>query len=154
MKVLLTVHLIAAIFLVGPAVAGAMSAPAAIRSGKVAAVALITRLVTVYSIGSIIVAVLGLAMVRGKDSGGGFAFSDTWIIASIVLYVIALVVTLAVLIPALRAAGTALGAAATDAAGTDARGAVAKPLIGRVAGSGGIIALLYLAIVVLMVYRP
>lgn len=148
MKILLTVHLIAAIFLVGPAVGGAMLAPAAIRSGRWAAVALVNRLVTTFGIGSIVVAVLGAAMVRGKNSGWGFAFSDTWIIVSIVLYLIALVLTVAVLMPALRRTVPLL------LADTDATRIAVKPLAGRAAASGGMIALLYLAIVVLMVYRP
>lgn len=144
MKVLLTLHLIAAVFLVGPAVGAAMTAPAALRSGKASAVGILRRLVTVYGIGTIVVAILGAAMVQGRDSGRHFAFSDTWIIVSLILYVVALVTTVGALIPALRRAEADLtgGAVLTSAAKI------------RISVLGSVISALYVAIVVLMVYRP
>lgn len=143
MKVLLTLHLITAIFVIGPAVGAAMSAPAALRSGNPGSVAILTRLVTIYGIGSLVVALLGLSMVRGKDSGWHIAFTDTWVYVSVILYVVALLVTVGLLLPALRQASS--GAEGTP---------VAKPLVARISAGGGLIATLYIVIIVLMVYKP
>jgi uncharacterized membrane protein len=135
MKVLLTLHLIGAVFLVGPVVGSCMVAMRATRTGDVEAARGAARTTTVYGWATLAVFVLGAAMVQGKDRSGHFSFTNTWIIASIVLYAAAFVLTVFVLAPALQDAAT-------------------KPLRPQLAAVAGVITVLYLAIVVLMVYKP
>ena len=66
-------------------------------------------------------------------------FGTGWGLASIVCYVVAVALSLAVVVPALQRAG-----------GTEGR----SPLYGRIAASSGIVSLLLLAVTVLMVWRP
>ena len=135
MKVLLLLHLIGAVFLVGPVVGACMLAMRAARTGDVEIARSAGRTATVYGWATLAVFVLGAAMVRGKNSGGHFAFGDAWIIASILLYAGAFALTVFVLAPALNSAAD-------------------RPLGPRIAAIAGIISALYLAIVVLMVYQP
>lgn len=141
MKILLTVHVIAAIFLIGPLVGSSMTGLRALRTGDAAAARSTARTVRIYALASLLVAVLGLAMVRGRGHGWGFAFSDGWIISSIILYVVALATTLGLVAPAFGAVGSATAA--------DLR-----PVRARAGAGAGITALLFVTIAVLMVYRP
>ncbi len=135
MKVLLTLHLIGAVFLVGPVVGSCMVAMRATRSGDVEAARGAARTTTIYGWATLAVFVLGAAMVQGKDRAGHFSFGSGWIIASIVVYAAAFALTVFVLAPALRNAAT-------------------RPLRPQIAAVAGVISTLYLAIVVLMVYKP
>ncbi len=143
MKVLLTLHLVAAVFLVGPLIASGMTGLRALRTGDAAAARLTSRMTTLYSWLSLLVAIFGLAMVQGRNRGFHISFSETWIQVSIALYVVALVLSLLLVAPTLSAA----------ARGLDAGEAIGS-LRARAGASAGVVALLYLAILVLMVYRP
>ena len=136
----LALHLLFAVFAIGPLVGAASVAARGVKAGDAVAVAGSARTVRIYGYLSILVAVFGLAMVQPKWHA---QFSYPWVWISLVLFVIALALTLAVLEPGLRGAAQALGQ------GNDASG-----FAGRVAASGGLIALIYAVIIVLMVYRP
>lgn len=137
---LLALHLLFAVFAIGPLVGAASVAARGVKAGDAAAVSASARTVRLYGYLSIVVALLGMAMVQPKWHA---KFSYPWVWLSVVLFLIALALTLAVLEPGLRRAGAAL------AAGGDA-----SPFTGRVAAAGGLIALLYAVIIFLMVYRP
>jgi len=139
-NLLLALHLLFAIFAIGPLVGAASIAARGVRAGDAAAVAASARTVRIYGYLSILVAIFGLGMVQPKWDA---KFSYLWVWLSLLLYLVALALTLAVLAPGLRQAATVLGS------GRDARS-----VAGRVAASGGVIALLYAVIVVLMVYKP
>lgn len=143
MKILLTLHLIAAVFLIGPLVAGGNMGLRAARTGDTTGLRTATRLVTVYGWASLLVLVFGAAMVRGEDSGWHISFSDTWVPLSLALFVAATGLVLGVLVPALRDAGRKAEA-----------GEVTTALVPRIAAVGGVVSVLYLVITVLMVYRP
>jgi hypothetical protein len=68
---------------------------------------------------------------------------DTWIWLSLLLWAAATAVSLGVLAPSL-----------TKAAAEISTGGSAQALVGRVAAAGGVIGLVYAAIVLLMVYQP
>jgi hypothetical protein len=95
----------------------------------------------------VVVVILGMGLMSQKapwDKSQDVAeFGDTWIWLSLLLWVAALAVALAVLAPTLTRAAAVIG-------GTGS----ARGLVGRVAAAGGVIGLLYAAIVVLMVYQP
>lgn len=142
-KILLTLHLISAVFLIGPLVAAGTRSIRLARTGDTAGLRTTARLVTIYGWASLAVLVFGLAMVQGKDKGAHVAFSDGWVIASIILFLVAFGLVLGVLRPALRVA-----------IGRSDAGESSAGLSGRIAASSGLVSVLYLTLVVLMVYQP
>jgi uncharacterized membrane protein len=137
-KLLLTLHVVAAIFLIGPLVAAVNQAPRALRAGDAGTLRALSRLVTVYGWVSLVTAVFGAGLVQDKYHN---SWSDTWLIISLVLFVVASVLVIALLAPLLR---RAVDAPADGTAG----------LAGRAAAMGGVASLCYVAIAVLMVTQP
>ena len=110
MRAVLVIHVVLAIFLIGPLVAAANQVARELRSGSAGTVRLLSRTVTIYGWASLLVGIVGFGLVRDR-----FSFSDGWLIASIVLFVVASVLVLALLVPMLRRASAGPG---TEAAGT------------------------------------
>ncbi len=137
---LLALHILFAIFAVGPLVGAASIAARGVRAGDAATVASSARTVRIYGYLSLLVALLGMGLVRPQWHA---KFSYPWVWISLLLYLVALALSLAVLAPSLGRAAERL------TAGADAGGEA-----GRAAGAGGLIALLFAVIVFLMVYRP
>jgi uncharacterized membrane protein len=131
-------HLVAAIFVVGPLVAGANQAARALRGGDQRALASLARLTAIYGYSSLLVGVFGAGLVQDKY---GHSWSQAWLIISLVLFVLASALVIGLLVPLLRRA----------AAGVE--GGTAG-LAGRAGAIAGIASLCYLVIVVLMVYKP
>ncbi len=146
MRAVLVIHVVLAIFLVGPLVAAANQLPRALRGGSGDSVRLLSRAVTVYGWASLLVAVVGFGLVRDE-----FSFSDGWLIASIALFVVASVLVLGLLVPMLRGATPATSATGSTS-GTSAAGTSA--LAPRAAATAGIASLCYVAIAVLMTWKP
>jgi len=140
----LALHLLATVFAVGPLVHAATTAGRGVRTADGPAIATAARTVRLYSLASILVAVLGFAVMGMKEDGEKqVSMADTWVWLSLLLYLIALAVALLVLVPSLQKAGATIGG-----------GGDAKPLVGRVAAAGGVIALIFAVIIFLMVFRP
>ena len=159
MRAVLVIHVVLAIFLIGPLVAAANQVARELRGGSAGTVRLLVRTVTVYGWASLLVGVVGFGLVRDR-----FSFSDGWLVASIVLFVVASVLVLALLVPLLRRAaaaapagtGPATGAATGDTAGDtggDTAGDTAA-LAPRAAALAGVASLCYVAIAVLMTWKP
>jgi uncharacterized membrane protein len=174
-RAVLVVHVVLAIFLIGPLVAAANQVPRQLRGGSAGTVRLLTRTVTSYGWASLLVGIVGFGLVRDD-----FSFSDGWLIASIVLFVVASVLVLALLVPMLRratatapagtgtdaatggtgaaTAGTGAATAGTGAAtaGTGAAtgGADTAALAPRAAALAGVASLCYVAVAVLMTWKP
>ena len=146
---LLSLHILFAIFAIGPLVGVASTAARGIRAGDAAMVASSARTVRIYGYASILVPLLGMGLVQPKWHA---KFSYPWVWISLVLYLAALVLTLAVLEPSLRRAASRLTGA--TGAGEAAVGETAGREAGRAAAAGGLIALLFAVIVFLMVYQP
>jgi uncharacterized membrane protein len=136
-KLLLALHVVAAIFLVGPLVMALNQAPRALRSGDAGVLRSLARTVTIYGWVSLLVAVFGAGLVQDKYDN---SWSDAWVIVSLALFVVASVLVVALLAPLLRRAVAAPGGAADLAA--------------RAAALGGVASLCYVAIAVLMVTQP
>jgi uncharacterized membrane protein len=136
--VLLVLHVVLAIFLIGPLVFAANQAAGALRRGDTAVLTLLARLVTVYGYASVLVALVGFGLVREK---WGNQFSDGWLITSIVLWLAATALVVRLLGPMLRRA------AAAGSGGT-------AGLAPRAAAIGGVASLAYVAVAVLMVWQP
>jgi uncharacterized membrane protein len=153
-RAVLVIHVVLAIFLIGPLVAAANQVARELRGGSAGTVRLLTRSVTIYGWASLLVGIVGFGLVRDR-----FSFSDGWLIASIILFVVASVLVLALLVPTLRraAAGTRTDATsastgtATDPASSAAGTAALAP---RAAALAGVASLCYVAIAVLMTWKP
>ena len=143
-KVLLAAHVIAAIFAVGPLVHAAVTAARGIRTGDAVATAASARLLRIYSIASVVVVLIGMGLMSAKEDGQkAGAIGELWIWLSLVLWVAAMGVVHGLVVPTLTRAGEQMKQQAS-----------VVTLTGRVAAGGGLVAILFAVIVVLMVYRP
>lgn len=139
-------HLIAAIFIVGPLVHAATTAGRALRTKDSAAATSAARMVTIYGYASTAVVIFGFGLMSAASpyrDGPVAKFAETWIWLSVILWVLTVALAMFVTAPALKKAAARL-----------ADGAQVGSLKAQYAMSGGIIAILYLVIVVLMVYKP
>ena len=143
--VLTVVHVVAAVFLVGPMAILPMTALRALRAGEWSMVSTLAVSTRVFSLASLLVAVLGFGVVGTADERFDLSVTTSWVLTSIILYVIALALSLAVVVPAMkRAAGELEGG----------RGEAARALYGRIAAGSGVVSLLLVAVTVLMVWKP
>ncbi|MGO4255791.1 hypothetical protein [Marmoricola sp. RAF53] len=146
-KILLTLHLLTAIFAIGPLVHAATTAARGLRTADASATASSARTVTIYSYVSVLVVVFGFGLMSAKapwnPDENVASFSDPYIWISALLWLVAVGLGLGVIAPALEQATTRIGA-----------GESVDNLKGRVAASGGVVGLIFAAIVFLMVYKP
>jgi len=143
--VLTVLHVVAAVFLVGPMAILPMTALRALRAGEWSMVSTLAVSTRVFSLASLLVAVLGFGVVGTADKRFDLSVTTSWVLTSIILYVIALALSLAVVVPSMkRAAGELEGG----------RGEAARSLYGRIAAGSGVVSLLLVAVTVLMVWKP
>ncbi|WP_394768937.1 DUF2269 family protein [Lacisediminihabitans sp.] len=144
-------HVVGAVFIVGPMAILPMSAMRAIRARNASQVGLLAKSTNLFSLLSLLVVVLGFALMGMTDPKEKLSMTTPWILISLILYVIAIVLSLALVVPTLRRAAADLeSAGATPAAAT----AVAAPRYPAIAAGSGIVSLLLVAVVVLMVWQP
>jgi hypothetical protein len=146
-KLLLGLHLLFAIFAIGPLVHAATTAGRGVRTGDAAATAASARMLKIYSYVSVLVVIVGMALMsvdspfqKGQKVG---EISDLWIWLSLVLWVAGIAVVLAVIVPALSKVTAQIGKQQS-----------VVTLTGRVAAAGGVVGVIFAVIVFLMVYRP
>jgi Ca2+/Na+ antiporter len=175
---ILWLHIAAAIFTIGPGTAAIMSTPRYIRKRNPVVVGYLFRTTRVYSFAALLTLIFGLIL-----TGMTHKFSQWWISVSLTLFVVAFVLLLIILrdqrkaVTVLDAAAGATvadggedstrseasetGAAGAQSVATGAQRAtgVAEDLRlaaverGRIAALGGLTALIWLVILVLMVWR-
>jgi uncharacterized membrane protein len=138
--VLAVLHVVTAVFLIGPMALLPHTALRALRTGNTPTVQLLTRSTRVFTWASLAVAVFGF----GAAGVEGIPLSRTWLWLSIVLYLLALVLSLVLVVPALTRA----------AAGLQRGDSSAKALYGRIAAGAGVVSLLLVAVAVLMAWKP
>ncbi len=141
--VVLVLHLLTALFVVGPLAVTAVTSPRLARAGNREALQTASRTTRGYALASIVVVLLGTAMVGLGDTGRAWEFSQLWVSASYLLWIVAVALTLGLVVPAQRHAVQSLEA-----------GADAGATAGRMAVGGGLAMLAWVAIVVLMVVKP
>jgi uncharacterized membrane protein len=143
-KFLLAAHLVLAVFAVGPLVHAATTAARGLRKGDGAATASASRVLRIYTYASVLVVIAGMGLMSQKRRGHKLGeFSDTWIWLSLLLWLVAAAVVLALIVPTLDRATKQI-----------AEQQSVVTLTARVAASGGVVGLLFLVIIVLMVYKP
>lgn len=169
----LWLHIVAAIFTIGPGTAAIMSTPRYIHKRNLVVVGYLYRITRIYAVASLLTLIFGLIITQLLHD-----FSKPWVSVSITLYVVA-VVLLVLIMRDQRKAITALAAAEAPAdatvrsestetaaepdaaaAGSDQPPAtvaaelrIAAVERGRIASMSGITALIWLAILVLMVWN-
>jgi uncharacterized membrane protein len=148
-RAVLVIHVVLAIFLIGPLVAAANQVARELRGGSADTLRLLSRTVTIYGWASLLVGIVGFGLVRDE-----FEFSDGWLTASIVLFVVASVLVLALLVPMLRRATAAAAPGRTGATGRGTEPGDTAALAPRAAALAGVASLCYLAIAVLMTWKP
>jgi hypothetical protein len=176
-KLLLTIHVLAAIVAIGPVTVAASMFPAAVRRGDAPTLRTLNRICRVYAALGVVLPVFGLATATSLGVLG-----DAWLITSIALTVVAAVVLGLVILPAQAAAlpgenrpaptatdpgGVSSAETGAAAAPQDdnvsperssvlvvderARNAAAARRLGMVTG---VFNLLWVTVVVLMIVRP
>lgn len=148
-------HVVGAVFIVGPMAILPMSAMRAIRARNAAQVGLLAKSTNLFSLLSLLVVVLGFALMGMTDPKEKLSMTTPWILISVILYVIAIALSLALVVPTLRRAAADLDSAHTTPAASGTAGtAVVAPRYPAIAAGSGIVSLLLVAVVVLMVWRP
>jgi len=143
-KILLALHLLFAIFAVGPLVHAATTAARGVRTGDGAATASSSRVLRVYSSASVLVVLIGFGLMSVKRHGKTIAeFGDTWIWLSALLWFVAMGIVTGALVPTLDKVTEKIGKQES-----------VVTLTSRVAALGGVVALIFAGIVFLMVYKP
>jgi uncharacterized membrane protein len=160
MDTLFTVlHVVAAVFIVGPMAILPMTGLRAIRSGNAAQITTLAKSVNIFTLVSLVVVFFGFAALGMSDPKYHLSIATPWIWISIVAYAIALALNLFLVVPAMRKAAAAATVAATaGGAGASAAGSAGgdvKPEgYAQIAAGSGIVSLLLLLVVVLMVWKP
>jgi uncharacterized membrane protein len=122
-----------------------MTALRALRAGEWSMVSTLAVSTRVFSLASLLVAVLGFGVLGMADEKFDLSVTTSWVLTSIILYLVALALSLALVVPSLNGAARALEAG---------RGEAARALYGRIAAGSGVVALLLVAVTVLMVWKP
>lgn len=143
----LALHLITVAAVVGPLLAAPPMAARAVRAGRLDALRDHTRTTRLYAVASVVVVVLGTGLVGLGDVGDQWSYGQSWIGASFALWLVATVLLLVVVVPAQTTAAERLETGPRD-------DAELKALAGRVSAAGGVAALAYVAVIVLMVVKP
>jgi uncharacterized membrane protein len=144
METLLNVlHVLTAVFVIGPMAVLPMTAMRSLRAGHGDQVSSLARSTVVFSIGSVVVALLGFALLGMTDDKHETSVSTPWVLWSVIAYLVALGLTLFMVVPAMRQA----------AAGARSGGR-APASYAKIAAPSGISSLLLAVVVVLMVWKP
>lgn len=144
---MLTLHLLTAIFAIGPLVGAATTASRGLRKADASATAGAARTLTVYGYASVVVIIFGFGLMSATSPYTHkhvAEFSEPWIWISLLLWALSLALIFGLIVPALKQATATIGGG----------GASVDSLTPRVAAGGGLIGLIYLAIIILMVYQP
>jgi hypothetical protein len=139
MNFLLVLHIAAAVFLIGPLTFATSVTPRLIRQGEkgFATLQLMHRTTQMYGLGTLLVGVLGLGLVRGK-----ITFNQFWVSASLTLFVVAMVLIFVIIE---RDQRTAIR---RREAGDD------SPVqAGRILATSAVVAVIWLVILFFMVYQ-
>ncbi len=139
-------HVATAVFIVGPMAILPMTGLRALRSGNASQVRTLAKSTMIFSWLSLVTFVLGFGAMGMAPKQYDLSFTTPWILWSIILYVIAFVLSAFIAVPQMNKAADRLEA-------TPEGGAVAAGY-GGIAASNGVASLLLVAVVVLMVWKP
>lgn len=139
----LVLHLLTVAVVIGPLLAAPALAARAVRAARPDAVRDHARTTRVYALASVVVVLLGSALVGLAEVGAQWSYGQPWVGASYLLWLVAVVLLLVVVVPAQTAAVQRLEA-----------GQEAGSLAQRISAAGGLAGLALAAVIVLMVLKP
>jgi uncharacterized membrane protein len=131
-------HVVAAVFIVGPLAIAPMTALRTLRTGNTKQAVTAAKTIRLFSYLSLVVVVTGFGVMGMADPKYDLTITTPWVLTSLILYAVALLATLAITVPALQTADGDTRASAYARATT----------------SSGIATLCLTAVVVLMVWKP
>ncbi|AAT88427.1 conjugal transfer protein TrbL [Leifsonia xyli subsp. xyli] len=134
-------HVVSAVFIVGPMAILPMTAMRAVRAGNAGQVEVLAKSTNLIALLSVLVVFFGFGVMGLADKKYDLSVTTPWILWSIVLYAVALALTLFLVVPAMRRAAAAIRSGEQSA----------YPVI---AAGSGVASLLLVAVVVLMVWKP
>ncbi|WP_020671683.1 DUF2269 family protein [Amycolatopsis nigrescens] len=137
-ELLLTLHVLAGLLFIGPVTVATSLFPRYVRERNLAAALLLNRVSRVYALMSVTVPVFGLALALRTD-----VLTEAWLLASLVLTVVAAVVLGLLVVPGQKRLLAGLRDDTTD-----------PKAVRMAAMPAGIFALLWVVVAVLMVLRP
>ncbi|CAO5246416.1 hypothetical protein [Frankia sp. AgKG'84/4] len=142
---LLTLHVVLAVFIIGPLTLVGAAVPLLLRGGAGAlpVMRLAARLVRVFAVATLLVALTGVGLVHQGSFGSVRSFGDDWLAASMVLWVVGAGSFLGLVAPGLS------HAIAEIDAGGDPRRRITTITAGAALGSA-----CWLIVVALMVIKP
>lgn len=132
-------HIVSAVFLIGPLAILPMTALRALRDGQGTLVRYLARTTAIVAWLSLLVAVFGFGLMAFEED---LTFTTPWFLASIILYSLAITIALSFVVPLL-----------TKAAGQLGDGKLAMDYR-TTAVLSGLTTLLLIVVAVLMVWRP
>jgi uncharacterized membrane protein len=152
-------HVVTAVFIVGPMAIIPMTAMRAVHAGNASQVRTLAKSTNLLSLLSLLTVVFGFGAMGMSDPKFKLSVTTPWILWSIIAYIVALGLTLFVVVPAMRKAADALDTVpagvpadvstpAAEAADLESRGYPA------IAAASGVASLLLILVVVLMVWKP
>ena len=138
--------MVAAVFIVGPMAILPQTAMRAVRAKQGKMVQLLARSTMLFTLISLVVAVLGFGALATANDRENLSITTPWVLISLIAYLLAFALSLVAVVPALRSAAEhLLNPATEDLQSSDYR---------RIAMGSGVVALLLLVVVVLMVWQP
>lgn len=143
---LVILHVVAAVFIVGPMAILPQTAMRAVRAKQGKMVQVLARSTMLFTLVSLVVAVLGFGALATADDRENLSITTPWVLISLIAYILAFALSLVAVVPALRSAAEHLLNPATEDLQT--------PDYRRIAMGSGVVALLLLVVVVLMVWQP
>ncbi|QPZ39289.1 DUF2269 family protein [Paramicrobacterium chengjingii] len=135
-------HVVAAVFIVGPMAIIPMTAMRAVRAGNGSQVAVLAKSTMIFSWLSLLVVIFGFGVMGMSEYD--ISLTTPWILWSLILWVVATVINLALVVPTMNKAAKTLADGPTD----DRAGYPA------IAAGSGLATIMLIAVVVLMVWKP
>lgn len=135
-------HVVAAVFIVGPMAIIPMTAMRAVRAGNGSQVSVLATSTSIFSWLSLLVVVFGFGVMGMSEYD--ISMTTPWILWSLILWAVATIINLVLVVPTMKKAAAALADGPSD----DRAGYPA------IAAGSGLATILLIAVVVLMVWKP
>jgi uncharacterized membrane protein len=148
-KMFLVLHVVGSVFIVGPMAILPMTAMRALRAGNAPQLTTLAKSTELFSMVSIIVAVVGFPLMW--DNRRDLTLATPWILGSVVLYVVALLLNLFLVLPAIRRAAAQLNVASSSPS-PNPEGS--NHGYAAISAGSGVVTFLLVAVIVLMTWRP
>lgn len=139
-------HVLTTVFLIGPMAVLPMMALRSLRTGDGPALLRSARSTMIVAIGSLLVVMFGFAVQGMSPWDPKPTLGTSWILWSLIAYLVALAICLVAVVPALRSVGERLMEGATAA--------VRPNDYRRITIAAGLMSVLLVVVVVLMVVKP